>query len=110
MKLSRDSLVIRWAYWAEEEKPKSTTLCALFWRGLVAMPIITLFYGAVCIALSPVFLCEWLSGKLYFKRLKGSLKKRWERSAARRTLSVIKQKLCPRIQLWCPSDSVSKHN
>jgi membrane protein YdbS with pleckstrin-like domain len=61
MTLSRESRLVRWAYFSEERIPRQTSLCVLFWRVVLLTPLklawlVALAVGA-CVAL-------WLLGDM----------------------------------------------
>ena len=57
MKISRESWIIKWAWFAEPEKiPDKTDICELFQRAFFVMPM---FY-VICVVFSPLFLFIWL--------------------------------------------------
>lgn len=57
MTLAKESRLVRWAYWMEDDKkvPERTTLCAFFWRAFFYSPLIVVA-ALVCVACLVVML------------------------------------------------------
>jgi cytochrome b subunit of formate dehydrogenase len=100
MKLSKKSLLVRWAYLFDEQKPERTTVCTLFWRAFVAVPLFLPFAALVLMALAPVGLIVWLSEEFWPKtRAAKRIEQGWRQNIVRQRIADWKNKTCTLVEL-----------
>lgn len=120
MKLSRDSKLVRWAYFlSEQNPPKHTNLCNLFWRTVLLTPLklsaFLCLLGTVLLAalILPVMQLGWwgllvtptVLGIIYIifftvdRRSGRQTKSQKPPGLVKEAIKAIKERYCPLITL-----------
>ena len=117
MKLAANNRLVRWAYWFDE-RPDRTSICVLFWRSIIAAPLVALLAVSSIAIWGPILLWEKYGEKPYlawvarreqaeYDRWVASCKKRLNNPPDPSALKIlwlgllsIKRKFCPIVDFY----------
>jgi hypothetical protein len=102
VELKRNSWIVRWAYLPDPSTspiPDRVSLCPLFWRVVLFVPLFCVFAAVILTALSPIIVTIWAYGKYAEKTGRRDLAAIFTNSIVAQRVVAAKNRVCPIVDL-----------